>query len=240
MKQVTDLGAIEKVVDEIVAKQSRQGRRGQDQPEGDRLVRRTGDEGVRRQGQPAGGERAAEEQARTLMRCSATLLDAVRGATMRRKSFSRAHRPIVATSDERRCDVARDRREAESLASDSRVFDRIRPSRDASASASVENFFDLGKNDTAHGFATACRRCAQHLSCSTRARNRNRRHARKARIYIGFSASVEISSVRASRITHARAKRVRAAYRSQTMPVDFGGRVHSLLSGVGVFSVVLV
>ena len=50
--------------------ESRQGRRPENQSEGARLVRRTGDEGLRRQGQPAGRERTAQEQARTLMRCT--------------------------------------------------------------------------------------------------------------------------------------------------------------------------
>ena len=67
MKQVTDTGAIEKVVDEIVAQEPRQGRGREIQAESDRLVRRAGDEGVRRQGQSAGGERSAEGEARHLI-----------------------------------------------------------------------------------------------------------------------------------------------------------------------------
>ena len=70
MKQVTDMGAIEKVVDEIIAKNPDKVARRENQSEGDRLVRRTGDEGLRRQGQPAGGERTAQEQARALMHCT--------------------------------------------------------------------------------------------------------------------------------------------------------------------------
>ena len=54
-------GAIEKLVDDIIAQQSRQGGAGQDQAERARLVRRPGDEGVRRQSQPAGGQRPAQE-----------------------------------------------------------------------------------------------------------------------------------------------------------------------------------
>ena len=57
MKQVTDLGAIEKVVDEIIAENPDKVARRQDQAEGDRLVRRPGDEGVGRQSQPASGQR---------------------------------------------------------------------------------------------------------------------------------------------------------------------------------------
>ena len=66
MKQVTDLGAIEKVVDEIIAANPDKVARREDQPESDRLVRRPGDESVGRQGQSAGGERPPEEQARPL------------------------------------------------------------------------------------------------------------------------------------------------------------------------------
>ncbi len=43
-----------------------QGRRRQDQPESDRLVRRPGDEGVGRQGEPAGRQRSPEEEDRHL------------------------------------------------------------------------------------------------------------------------------------------------------------------------------
>ena len=66
MKQVTDTGAIEKVVDEIIAQEPRQGRAGEGEAAARRLVRRPGDEGLGRQGQPAGGERAAQGEARAL------------------------------------------------------------------------------------------------------------------------------------------------------------------------------
>ena len=56
MKQVTDLGAIEKVVDEIIAKNPDKVA-DQVQSESDRLVRRSSDEVIRRQGKPAGGQR---------------------------------------------------------------------------------------------------------------------------------------------------------------------------------------
>ena len=59
LKQVTDVSALEKLVDGIIASQSGQGRRRQDQSESDRLVRRPGDEGVGRQSQPASGQRSA-------------------------------------------------------------------------------------------------------------------------------------------------------------------------------------
>ena len=66
MKQVTDLGAIEKVVDEIVAANPDKAAEAKDEPKTRRLVRRAGDEGVRRQGQSAGGERSPQAQARRL------------------------------------------------------------------------------------------------------------------------------------------------------------------------------
>ena len=46
MKQVTDFGAIEKTVDEIIAKNPDKVADAKDQSEGDRLVRRPGDEGL--------------------------------------------------------------------------------------------------------------------------------------------------------------------------------------------------
>ena len=67
MKQVTDTGAIEKVVDDIVAKNPDKVGAGEGEADADRLVRRPGDEGVGRQGQPAGGQRAAQGEARHLI-----------------------------------------------------------------------------------------------------------------------------------------------------------------------------
>ena len=66
MKQVTDMGAIEKAVDDIVAANPDKVGAGPRQAADDRLVRRSGDESVRRQGQSAGGERSAQDQARSL------------------------------------------------------------------------------------------------------------------------------------------------------------------------------
>jgi hypothetical protein len=58
MKQVTDTGAIEAAVDEVIAanpdKVAKAGQ-GERKAQACRLVRRPGDEGHRRQGQPAGG-----------------------------------------------------------------------------------------------------------------------------------------------------------------------------------------
>ena len=54
LRQVTDTGAIEPLVDAGDRRQPRQGRRVRaEEAEGARLVRRPGDEGDRRQGQPA-------------------------------------------------------------------------------------------------------------------------------------------------------------------------------------------
>jgi hypothetical protein len=61
MKQVTDLGAIEKGRRRHHRGQSGQGRAGESQAATRRLVRRPGDEAIRRQGQSAGGQRSAEE-----------------------------------------------------------------------------------------------------------------------------------------------------------------------------------
>ena len=65
LRQVTDTGAIEAAIDAVIARQPGQGGAGQGQAPGHRLVRRPGDEGHRRQGQPAGRERAAEAEAGT-------------------------------------------------------------------------------------------------------------------------------------------------------------------------------
>ena len=59
MKQVTDLGAIEKVVDEIIGNNPDKVGAGEGEPKAARLVRRPGDEGLGRQGQSAGGQRPA-------------------------------------------------------------------------------------------------------------------------------------------------------------------------------------
>ncbi len=67
MKQVTDLGAIEKVVDDIIAANPDKVSASESQAAARRLVRRSGDEVVRRQGQSASRQRPAQVQARHLI-----------------------------------------------------------------------------------------------------------------------------------------------------------------------------
>ena len=63
LKQVTDTGAIEKAVDAVIAANPDKVADAKAKPASDRLVRRPGDEGHRRQGQPGGRQRDAEEEA---------------------------------------------------------------------------------------------------------------------------------------------------------------------------------
>ncbi len=60
MKQVTDPGAIEKAVDEIIAANPDKVAQAKAKPAAARLVRRSGDEVIRRQGQSASGQRSPE------------------------------------------------------------------------------------------------------------------------------------------------------------------------------------
>ena len=62
LTQVTDMGAIETAVDAGHRRQSRQGRAGEGEAGACRLVRRPGDEGDRRQGEPASRQRAASRR----------------------------------------------------------------------------------------------------------------------------------------------------------------------------------
>ena len=66
MKQVTDTGAIEAAVDEIIAANPDKVEQVQAEADHARLVRRPGDERDRRQGQSAGRQRAPEGEARDL------------------------------------------------------------------------------------------------------------------------------------------------------------------------------
>ena len=62
MKQVTDTGAIETAVDAIIAANPDKVEQVEGEADAARMVRRPGDEGDRRQGESAGGERAAQTQ----------------------------------------------------------------------------------------------------------------------------------------------------------------------------------
>ena len=93
MKQVTDLGAIEKVVDDIIAANPDKVAQAKAKPQLARLVRRPGDEVVRRQGQSAGGQRSPEGEARHLKRPVTGRLD--RRATSRSMRAC-AHRSFIA------------------------------------------------------------------------------------------------------------------------------------------------
>ena len=119
MKQVTDLGAIEKIGRRDRRQQSGQGRAGQDESEGDRLVRRPGDEGVRRQGQPAGGQRSAKAQTRSLTpsACARAIARARRrrACATARENFATRMR-IVATRVGSKITAADDARGANHLA----------------------------------------------------------------------------------------------------------------------------
>ena len=66
MRQVTDVVGDREGGRRHHRRERRQGGAGEGEARTDRLVRRSGDEGLRRQGQPAGGERAAQGQARHL------------------------------------------------------------------------------------------------------------------------------------------------------------------------------
>ena len=66
LKQVTDISALEKLVDDIIAKNPDKVGDAKSQSEGDRMVCRPGDEGFGRQSQPAGGQRSVKAADRNL------------------------------------------------------------------------------------------------------------------------------------------------------------------------------
>ena len=67
LRQVTDTGAIETAIDEMIAANPDKVAAGEGQAPGARLVRRPGDEGDGRQGQPGRRQRPAEEEAGDLI-----------------------------------------------------------------------------------------------------------------------------------------------------------------------------
>ena len=147
MKQVTDLSAIEKVVDEIIAKNPDKVGAGEDEPEADRLVRRPGDEGVRRQGQSAGGERSAQAQARPLTHelvasdAGTRVTESSRVASARCEAMRERRREIVACGTRETKFGSVSARASESLCADSLDSRRIRDPEVPSASLSAAKFF---------------------------------------------------------------------------------------------------
>ena len=115
MKQVTDLGAIEKVVDDIIAANPDKVAQAQGQAAADRLVRRPGDEVVRRQGQPASRQRSAQVQARHLNVAS----DVTRGVIGRASRSMRRERASIVRHNARGASRDEASRPAESAARDS-------------------------------------------------------------------------------------------------------------------------
>src|SRR5262249_24521767 len=81
---------------------TRKGGAGEDEACADRLVRRSGHEGVGRQGQPAGGERAAQNEARDLIANDTQHTTEDEQARRRRENFRlsllRARSPVVGFS----------------------------------------------------------------------------------------------------------------------------------------------
>ena len=108
LQQVTDVSAIEKLVDDIIAKNPDKVERGKNQAERARLVRRPGDEGLRRQGKPASRQRSAEEADRNL---SATLRVAARALRKCSGAEKDAARSPCEPKRKRKC-LSRRRREA--------------------------------------------------------------------------------------------------------------------------------
>ncbi len=167
MKQVTDLGAIEKVVDEIIAGNPDKVARCEDQSEGDRLVRRPGDEGVRRQGQSAGGQR----------RCSRASSVSERRA----RGLPRATNFCVFAV----ASVARRARADESDGADLRAFDRIRVGAKHRMTFCGKKFLS---GQIRHGSPALVHRaplCASPLRSNLDAWRRAA-NPRKAKVYRGF------------------------------------------------------
>ena len=72
LRQVTDTGAIEAAVDAVIAANPDKVAQARAKPSLGRMVRGPGDEGHRRQGQSAGGERAGEGEARHRLAAAGT------------------------------------------------------------------------------------------------------------------------------------------------------------------------
>ena len=189
LKQVTDVSALEKLVDEIIAIESGQSRRRQDQSEGDRVVRRPSDEGVRRQSQPASGQRSSQEASRHL---SATFVGARTCGKFRRARC--AHAPSVAKISRSRlprgvADGLQRHRRSESPAPIRAFCVPKRPPEGLFEPFAAKKFC-LGESVTASAFAAA-KACACEASCSAREREEQTTTRDKNPQFIGISASHE-------------------------------------------------
>ncbi len=153
MKQVTDLGAIEKVVDDIIAANPDKVAQAKAEAATRRLVRRPGDEAVRRQGQSASGQRSAEGEARHLSRPATGRLS----STFATRRCARAsHRSVASRSKIHHARRASAR--CESVAAISSGKSVLASLDEASNAATSENFFIAKPCDSrvrAHGFFTA-------------------------------------------------------------------------------------
>ena len=114
MKQVTDVGAIEKVVDEIIAANPDKVVAGPRQAAADRLVRRSGDEVFRRQSQSAIGQRSPEVEARHLNARDSRhdALDVRACSSLETRSFRNSSELVVAIRAKTRFRRATMRRDA--------------------------------------------------------------------------------------------------------------------------------
>ena len=169
MKQVTDTGAIEKVVDEIIAKNPDKVARCEDQSESNRLVRRPGDEVIRRQGKPACGQRYPQTQTWILTRATSLaahklfpnwFLENARAQNFR-------HAGDVMVRERRRVGRLTERI-AESLHPDLSVFDRFRLS-ERLARRYLCKIFSARRCTIVNTVNLNCRaQCARKLSPKTR------------------------------------------------------------------------
>ena len=135
---------IEKLVDDIVAKNPDKVAEAKTNPKADRLVRRPGDEGVRRQGQPAGGQRPAEEEDRRLSTRDSALRRRSRASRHDRNRRATCARTRIIARRRRRARLMRAAarcRESESLGTDSRDFASSRPFETPSSGHCDEKFF---------------------------------------------------------------------------------------------------
>jgi hypothetical protein len=157
---------------------------------------------------------------------------------MRRKKFAANASPGRLRIQSASRNVARNPRKTESVAPDSLVFDRIRL-RTACRQAPCGKFFCSGQIRHRTRILDGMMMLRAASSCSNPRTKRNRQYAKNAGIYMGFQRAPKFQ-VLARHDKHARTKRVHAVRRLQSVPGEFGSHVHSLLSGVSVFSVVLV